>query len=210
MIYRESITIQHWSSQWLGCEQAIVLAKEGIHFTYIYVLLYTRLQWVKYIRLSILRGQEQKWASCGACLVRNQDYISEPVVYYSYIRYLYLMYALTLEFTSRSTVPSLLVHAWFIYVYLLNKWFLISDFNGRSTYSRGQVPVEWNVNGTWHSPAKLFTNSQIFVEIYVWNVPFVLNPFHHMLGNVSQVLYNKCLRPSSPFQCHVHKVNKLS
>ena len=38
------------------------------------------------------------------------------------------MHALTLEFTYRSTVPPLLIHAWFIYVYLLNKWFLISDF----------------------------------------------------------------------------------
>ena len=107
MIYRESITIQHWSRQWRGCEQATSdCLSRGMHNIFhiymlqsssmtlhqtlnIYIYIYIYIARPKWNILHVPSGKEQctvtsqetrhdscpsKWASCGACLVRNQDY----------------------------------------------------------------------------------------------------------------------------------------
>ena len=128
-------------------------------------------------RLVAVKMGELWSVSCEKPKLHNRDFW-ESVVSYSYIRYLSLMYALTSEFTYRSTVPSLLVHAWFIYVYPLNKWFLISDFWQITPHDNAtkwnHFPLYWHfVRGIHRSPVNSHHKGQgrealIFPLICAW------------------------------------------
>ena len=123
-------------------------------------------------RLIAVKIGELWSVASGKPKLHNRDF-RESAVYYWYIRYLYLMHALTLEFTYRSTVPPLLIHAWFIYVYLLNKWFLISDFY---IIFRTRVPFQKKHRMQIRKPCRVW-------ETHVSNVCLHYVPLHRGYGD---------------------------